>query len=87
MPVISIFFGVIIKIHFKDHNPPHFHAEYQGFEAFFDMRTGELLDGKFPNRLRSIIKEWAIEHKDELLKDWDLAQREEPLFKIPGADK
>jgi hypothetical protein len=35
MPVISIFFGVIIKIHFKDHNPPHFHAEYQGFEAFF----------------------------------------------------
>jgi hypothetical protein len=54
---------------------------------FFDMRTGELIDGKFPSRLRAIITEWAIEHRDELLKDWDLAQREEPLFKIPGADK
>src|SRR6202041_311268 len=41
MPIISIFFGIVIRINFGDHAPPHLHAEYQGDEALFDIRTGE----------------------------------------------
>ena len=40
MPEVSVFFG-IIRIHYKDHNPPHFHAEYQGFDAMFNIKTGD----------------------------------------------
>lgn len=37
MPVLSMFYGIIIRMYFDDHNPPHFHAEYQGYKAQFDM--------------------------------------------------
>ena len=30
MPEISRFFGIIIRMFFDEHNPPHIHAEYQG---------------------------------------------------------
>lgn len=87
MPVISMFFGIVIKMHYRDHNPPHFHAEYQGFEAFFDIKTGLLVDGTFPKRAQNIIRDWALEHQGELLLNWELARKEELLIRIPGADQ
>jgi len=33
MPEISRFYGIIIKMFFDDHNPPHFHTFYGGDEA------------------------------------------------------
>lgn len=49
MPVLSMFYGIIIRMYFDDHNPPHFHAEYQGYKAQFDM-DGNLLKGGLPKR-------------------------------------
>ena len=87
MPVISMFFGIVIKIHYRDHNPPHFHAEYQGYEAQFNIADGELTDGEFPKRAQKIIKTWAQEHTPELMDNWDRARRKEILITIPGADQ
>lgn len=64
-----------------EHNPPHFHATYQGFNATFTF-DGELKDGEMPKPQRKYIAAWAELHKDELLANWELAMNEEPLFKI-----
>jgi uncharacterized protein DUF4160 len=45
MPVISYFFGIYVRMYHDDHNPPHFHAEYQGHEAFVEIATGEVIAG------------------------------------------
>ena len=87
MPTISMFFGILIKMYNQEHNPPHFHAYYQGFEAIFNIESGKRTHGKFPPRAEKIVSEWAQEYQKELLEDWDLASNNKPLRKIPGADQ
>jgi len=82
MPTISMFYGITIRMYNNgEHNPPHFHAYYQGNEAVFDME-GNLTDGVMPKSKIKLIAAWAEIHKDELLANWDLAMNEEPLYKI-----
>jgi hypothetical protein len=69
MPEISRFYGIIIKMFFKDHNPPHFHAEYQNSEALIDIQTLQILEGDLPKRAKLLTIEWALEHREELLKN------------------
>ncbi|MDR0947996.1 MAG: DUF4160 domain-containing protein [Lachnospiraceae bacterium] len=64
-----------------EHNPPHFHAKYQGYSATFNL-DGEITEGEMPRRQIKFIAAWAELHKEELLADWDLAINEEPLYKI-----
>ena len=81
MPVISMFFGIIIRMYFppKEHAPPHIHAVYQGSEAEFAIRDGEKI-GDFPPRQTRLVQAWIEIHKDELLADWELCQNlEKPL--------
>ncbi len=85
MPEISRFFGVVITINYHDHNPPHFHAEYQGLEAVYNINTGKKMEGQLPPSLNKIILKWAKQYKKELLKNWRLAKKGEPPHKIPGA--
>jgi hypothetical protein len=86
MPVISYFFGIYIRMYQDDHNPPHFHVEYQGHQALMAIETGEVLAGSLPNRAIRLVREWAREHQDELLSNWQLAVDLKPLQRIPGAD-
>jgi hypothetical protein len=86
MPVISYFFGIYIRMYHGDHQPPHIHAEYQGHEAFVAIESGEVMVGELPTRAARLVREWCLEHRSELLEDWSLAQRFEPLNTIPGAD-
>ncbi len=70
MPTISIFFGIVIKMFFDDHNPPHFHAEHQGEKAVFDFR-GNILRGDISSRTAvRLIREWVDLHQPELDKNW-----------------
>ena len=69
-----------------DHNPPHFHVEYQGHEALIIIDNGELLEGSLPNKALKLVREWAKEHRQELMEDWQLAVELKPLQRIPGAD-
>jgi Domain of unknown function (DUF4160) len=79
MPTISRFYGILIQMYFGDHVPPHFHALYAEFEALIDIRTLEAIRGELPGRAMALVVEWAQQHRDELMKDWDLcAQNQAP---------
>ena len=80
MPEISRFYGIIIAIFHNEHNPPHFHAKYGKQKITVDIRTLQVLEGKLQPRALGLVIEWATQHQEELLKDWDLASSmEEPL--------
>ena len=82
MPVVSMFFGIIIRMYNNgEHNPPHFHASYQDCNAVFNM-DGDLVEGNMPKRQQKLIAAWAELHRDELLANWELAIAEQPLYKI-----
>lgn len=81
MPVISTFYGIIIRIYFNDHLPPHFHASYQGSEAAFTF-DGEVLNGKLPHKQEAMVRAWALIHSDELAAVWELAGTDGQTFKI-----
>lgn len=87
MPIISTFFGIIVRMWHDDHPPPHIHVEYQGFKALVNIQTGEVDKGNFPKKAAQIVKDWCLTHQELLLRDWELAQNFEPLEKIPGADQ
>jgi len=86
LPVLSIFFGIVVRMWHDDHPPPHLHVEYQGFEALVDIDTGEVTRGRLPKTAASIVKAWCVRHRAELFENWSRAQRFEPLERIQGAD-
>lgn len=59
---------------FNDHALPHFHARYGEFEATIDLSTLDIMQGQLPHRAFSLIQEWAIIHREELLDDWRLCR-------------
>ena len=82
MPEISRFFGIVIKMFFDDHNPPHFHAEYGNDLALIDIRSLAVFSGRLSPRVTGLVVEWATLHQRELLADWQRAQTHEELQKI-----
>jgi hypothetical protein len=89
MPIISMFYGIIIRLYNFDNNKhhlPHIHAEYQDDNAIFNLETGDILEGTLPNRSTRLVQAWIEIHKDELLADWKLAVNGEKVFKIKPLD-
>lgn len=82
MPTISQFFGILIRMYYDDHNPPHFHVIYGEFEAQIDINTLEIINGKLPKRVLAMTVEWAVLHREELRLDWELSIAHQPLEKI-----
>lgn len=82
MPEISRFLGIVIAIYYNDHAPPHFHAKYGDRVGVFSIADLRLLEGRLPDRIISLVLEWAFEHRDELMEDWKLAEDKKPLKKI-----
>jgi hypothetical protein len=82
MPEISRFFGIVIRMFWDDHNPPHFHAFYAGEEALIDIRSLSIFGGTLSPRALGLVIEWATLHRQELLEDWDDAQSQRPLRRI-----
>jgi hypothetical protein len=78
VPVISRFYGILIAMYFNDHNPPHFHAKYSGYEALFDF-NGNIIDGELPKRASKFVQEWISFHKEDLEENWEHARNGEPL--------
>ncbi|MFN5425686.1 MAG: DUF4160 domain-containing protein [Bacteroidota bacterium] len=79
---MSFFLGVIIRIFYRDHNPPHFHTFYADFEGIFDIEKNELIGGELPPRVLGIVTEWTALHQDELLENWEKARQQESLKTI-----
>lgn len=82
MPEICRFYGIIIKMFFDDHNPPHFHAIYGEFEAIIDIMNLAIISGRLPPRAIGLAMEWAALHQEELSAFWEKAKNLEPIGKI-----
>jgi hypothetical protein len=85
MPVISMFYGIIVSMYFLDnrqHKSPHIHVRYQGEEAVYSIPDGELLAGSIPLSKARLVQAWIEIHRDDLLADWQLAVSGQQPFKI-----
>ena len=76
MPEICRFYGIVIKMYFADHAPPHFHAEYAEAEAKIAIDSLAVISGKLPPRAMGLVAEWASLHQPELQTLWDKARRQ-----------
>jgi hypothetical protein len=59
MPEISRFYGIVIRMYFDEHLPPHFHAEYGDYEALININTLAVISGKLPPRALGLVIEWV----------------------------
>ena len=81
MPEICRFLGISIYIYYREHPPPHFHAEYGEFEITVEVESN-IVSGRFPRRALGLVLEWCLLRKAELLANWELAERKLPLNPI-----
>jgi hypothetical protein len=85
MPVISMFYGIIVLMYFfddKKHKLPHIHAQYAEEEAVISIPDGEIIEGTLPSSKLRILHAWIEIHKDDLLANWKLAVSGQQVFKI-----
>jgi hypothetical protein len=85
MPIISMFYGIIIRMFLLDnrhHNLPHIHAKYAEFEASINISDGEILVGEMPRKQLRLVQAWIEIHRDELIADWELVSAGENPYKI-----
>ena len=85
MPSISMLYGIIIYMYFKDnrqHKVPHIHVKYQEHEVVVSIPEGEVMGGSIPNSKMKLLQAWIELHKDELVADWELAVSGQHPYKI-----
>lgn len=85
MPIISMFYGVVVYMYFFDvqrHHAPHFHVEYAEFTAVIAIDSGEVLEGELPRNKMRLVQAWLEIHRDEIVAAWGLAVRGLPVQKI-----
>jgi hypothetical protein len=86
VPVISVFFGIVIRMFYREHGVGHFHAEYQGQQATFTF-DGKLLAGSIRSRTAlRLIEEWAKLRRSELEANWNRIEAGDPLQRIEPLD-
>jgi len=81
MPEISRFLGIVIRMFYEDHAPPHFHAEYGDYKVLIEI-TSRIVEGRFPPHALRAVLDWADIHERELLANWDLAKNRQQPRKI-----
>ena len=71
MLVIARFYGILIKMYFREHGAPHFHAIYGEFNGVFDVTSVEMIEGDLPPRAQRLVRDWAEKYKNELQRMWE----------------
>ena len=73
MPVISRFYGIVIKMYLKqrEHNPPHIHAIYGEYIGVFSLHTGEMFEGDLPNKEQALVKKFIVRNSEKLQRMWE----------------
>ena len=82
MPIIARFYGILIKMYFKEHGLPHFHALYGEYNSVFNIESLEMIEGDLPNRAEKLVIEWAEQYKNELMTMW----KSQEFKKLPGLE-
>jgi hypothetical protein len=86
MPELSRFYGIIIRMYYDDHPPPHFHAAYQGEEVQVNIETLEVEKGRIRRRALVLVLEWAALHREELRLAWEAASRNQEPDRVEPLD-
>ena len=86
MPTIAYFLGIAVAMYHRDHNPPHVHVIYAGYEALIGIEDARVLRGKLPPTVTLVVRRWVILRREALLANWERARRHEPLERITGPD-
>jgi len=84
MPVISMFYGIIVRMYMEKsgrHNMPHIHAEYSGEEVVVAL-DGKVLEGAIPTAKMKLLDAWMEIHKDDLAANWQLLSHGQQYFRI-----
>lgn len=82
MPVIARFYGILVKMYFREHGVPHFHAIYAEFNGVFDVNTLDLIEGDLPPRAQRLVRDWAEQYREELQRMWET----QDYKKLPGLE-
>ncbi len=85
MPVISMFYGLIVAMYYldtKQHKLPYIHVKYSGLEAVYEIPNGKLLEGSLPANKEKLLLAWIEIHQEDLMADWELAVTGNAVFKI-----
>ena len=82
MPVIARFYGILIKMYFREHGLPHFHAIYGEFIGVFELGTLEMAEGDLPIRAQRLVREWAEHYRDDLRRMWETQEYKQ----LPGLE-
>jgi hypothetical protein len=85
MPVISMFYGIVVLMYYfdnKKHQEPHVHVEYSGEEAVISIRDGNVLEGSLRTAKMKLVQAWIEIHHEELMENWRLAVTGQSVFKI-----
>lgn len=85
MPTISIFFGIVVQMYWRDHAPPHVHAFYQGYEALVAIETGDIIRGRLPPGAATLMR-GCLSRQAELIDNWQRGRERLPFERVPGAD-
>ena len=86
MPTISIFFGFVVQMYWREHPPPHVHVFYQGHEALIGIADGAVIAGTLPPGALRLIRSWIDRHRTALLANWERGRLRQPFERVPGAD-
>ncbi|MCI8411631.1 MAG: DUF4160 domain-containing protein [Clostridia bacterium] len=85
MPIISQFYGIIIRVYFNDtekHYLEHIHVQYNEYDAVYSIKEGSVIEGKLPKKQHKLVAAWIEIHKDELKALWEVSQKDGEIFKI-----
>jgi hypothetical protein len=84
VPVITRFYGIVIKMYFSqsEHGVPHFHAIYGEYNAVFDIQTVEMIEGDLPSRACRLVRDWGLQYQQELLRMWN----SDEFKRLPGLE-
>ncbi len=86
MPEISRFFGIVVRMYYDDHPPPHIHFRYGEQKALIAIEPLAVLEGQLSPRVLGLVTEWAALHTRELMENWNLARDHAPLKAIQALE-
>jgi hypothetical protein len=82
LPTISRFYGILVRMYYDAHNPPHFHVIYGERHAVVGIQDFAILEGDLPLRALGLVSEWTRIHQAELLEEWIRAREGQKLLPI-----
>jgi hypothetical protein len=71
MPEVARFYGIVIKVFFGNHSPPHFHAIYGEYNALVSIESLEIIEGDLSSRAQKLVLEWATLYQQDLSQMWN----------------